>query len=115
MSRVIFCGNLPVDVRTREIEDIFYKYGKIIEVRPLFLLYGSLISTISLHKFGHVYKFPAVETALCLQQASCLCRSMSKRPAGHPVLHLWSLTIREMPWMLAGEGMVTTLLEAKLG
>ena len=32
MSRVIFCGNLPVDVRTREIEDLFHKYGKIIEV-----------------------------------------------------------------------------------
>lgn len=32
MSRVIFCGNLPVDVRTREIEDLFYKYGKIVEV-----------------------------------------------------------------------------------
>lgn len=32
MSRVIFCGNLPVDVRTREIEDLFYKFGKIVEI-----------------------------------------------------------------------------------
>lgn len=35
MSRVIFCGNLPVDVRTREVEDLFHKYGKIIEASQL--------------------------------------------------------------------------------
>ena len=32
MSRVIFIGNLPQDVREREVEDLFSKYGKIIGV-----------------------------------------------------------------------------------
>ena len=32
MSRVIFVGNLPDDVKEREVEDIFAKYGKIIVV-----------------------------------------------------------------------------------
>ena len=27
MSRVIFCGNLPLDTRQREVEDLFRKYG----------------------------------------------------------------------------------------
>ncbi len=25
----VFVGNLPMDVREREVEDLFYKYGKI--------------------------------------------------------------------------------------
>ena len=32
MSRVVFVGNLPGDIRTREVEDLFYKFGRIIEV-----------------------------------------------------------------------------------
>eukprot|EP00898_Chlorokybus_atmophyticus_P007888 jgi/Chlat1/80/Chrsp1S00210 len=31
-SRTIYVGNLPGDVREREIEDLFYKYGRIIEI-----------------------------------------------------------------------------------
>lgn len=27
MSRVVFCGNLPLDTRQREVEDLFRKYG----------------------------------------------------------------------------------------
>lgn len=27
MSRVVFCGNLPLDTRQREVEDLFHKYG----------------------------------------------------------------------------------------
>lgn len=27
--RRIYVGNLPADIRTKEVEDIFYKYGKI--------------------------------------------------------------------------------------
>ncbi len=26
----IYVGNLPPDIRTKDIEDIFYKYGKIV-------------------------------------------------------------------------------------
>ena len=28
----IYVGNLPMDVRTREVEDIFYKYGRIRDI-----------------------------------------------------------------------------------
>lgn len=28
----VYVGNLPNDIRSRDLEDIFYKYGKIIEV-----------------------------------------------------------------------------------
>ncbi|XP_024401528.1 serine/arginine-rich splicing factor SR30 [Physcomitrium patens] len=31
-SRTIYVGNLPGDVREREIEDIFYKYGRIVDI-----------------------------------------------------------------------------------
>eukprot|EP00192_Tetraselmis_astigmatica_P014423 CAMPEP_0117653484 /NCGR_PEP_ID=MMETSP0804-20121206/3218_1 /TAXON_ID=1074897 /ORGANISM="Tetraselmis astigmatica, Strain CCMP880" /LENGTH=171 /DNA_ID=CAMNT_0005459667 /DNA_START=370 /DNA_END=882 /DNA_ORIENTATION=- len=32
MSRRVFVGNLPQDIRERELEDLFYKYGRIIEI-----------------------------------------------------------------------------------
>eukprot|EP00193_Tetraselmis_chui_P010455 CAMPEP_0177771894 /NCGR_PEP_ID=MMETSP0491_2-20121128/11886_1 /TAXON_ID=63592 /ORGANISM="Tetraselmis chuii, Strain PLY429" /LENGTH=157 /DNA_ID=CAMNT_0019289575 /DNA_START=215 /DNA_END=688 /DNA_ORIENTATION=+ len=32
MSRRVFVGNLPQDIRERELEDIFYKYGRIMEI-----------------------------------------------------------------------------------
>ena len=35
MSR-IFVGNLPMDIRTREVEDIFYKYGRIRDIAVKF-------------------------------------------------------------------------------
>ena len=28
----IYVGNLPDDVRVRDIEDLFYKYGKIVDI-----------------------------------------------------------------------------------
>lgn len=28
----IYCGNLPIDIREREIEDLFYKYGRIRDI-----------------------------------------------------------------------------------
>ena len=28
----VYVGNLPSDIRTRDLEDIFFKYGKIIDV-----------------------------------------------------------------------------------
>ncbi|CAM9116832.1 unnamed protein product [Heterosigma akashiwo] len=31
MSR-IYIGNLPIDITEREIEDLFYKYGRIIQI-----------------------------------------------------------------------------------
>lgn len=31
-SRTIYIGNLPGDVREEEIEDLFYKYGKIVDI-----------------------------------------------------------------------------------
>jgi arginine/serine-rich splicing factor 1/9 len=31
-SRTIYVGNLPGDVREREIEDLFYKYGRIVDI-----------------------------------------------------------------------------------
>ncbi|PKU74096.1 serine/arginine-rich splicing factor SR30-like isoform X2 [Dendrobium catenatum] len=31
-SRTIYVGNLPGDIREKEIEDLFYKYGNIIEI-----------------------------------------------------------------------------------
>ncbi|KAJ4747344.1 Serine/arginine-rich-splicing factor SR34 [Rhynchospora pubera] len=31
-GRIIFVGNLPGDVRKREVEDLFYKYGSIVDV-----------------------------------------------------------------------------------
>lgn len=32
MSRRVFVGNLPQDIRERELEDLFYKYGRILEI-----------------------------------------------------------------------------------
>lgn len=32
MSTTVFCGNLPLDVREREVEDLFYKYGRVVEI-----------------------------------------------------------------------------------
>ncbi|XP_044964368.1 serine/arginine-rich-splicing factor SR34-like [Hordeum vulgare subsp. vulgare] len=31
-SRTIYVGNLPGDIREREVEDLFYKYGRIVEI-----------------------------------------------------------------------------------
>ncbi|XP_075502886.1 serine/arginine-rich splicing factor SR34A-like [Primulina tabacum] len=31
-SRMIYVGNLPADIRESEIEDIFYKYGRILDI-----------------------------------------------------------------------------------
>ncbi|KAL2477850.1 Serine/arginine-rich splicing factor SR34A [Forsythia ovata] len=31
-SRTIYVGNLPADIRESEVEDIFYKYGRILEI-----------------------------------------------------------------------------------
>ena len=28
----VYVGNLPNDIRTRDLEDIFYKYGKVVDV-----------------------------------------------------------------------------------
>ena len=35
MGARIYVGNLPMDIRTRDVEDLFYKYGKIRYIRPL--------------------------------------------------------------------------------
>ncbi|EQC37061.1 hypothetical protein SDRG_05288 [Saprolegnia diclina VS20] len=32
MGGRIYVGNLPMDVRTREIDDLFYKYGRIVDI-----------------------------------------------------------------------------------
>ncbi|CAH9073829.1 unnamed protein product [Cuscuta epithymum] len=32
LSRTIYVGNLPEDIREREVEDLFYKYGNIVEI-----------------------------------------------------------------------------------
>ncbi|XP_039135076.1 serine/arginine-rich splicing factor SR34A-like [Dioscorea cayenensis subsp. rotundata] len=32
LSRTIYVGNLPLDIRESEVEDIFYKYGRIVEI-----------------------------------------------------------------------------------
>ena len=32
MSRTVFVGNLPLDTRERELEDLFYKYGRITDL-----------------------------------------------------------------------------------
>ncbi|WOH14344.1 hypothetical protein DCAR_0933863 [Daucus carota subsp. sativus] len=32
LSRTIYVGNLPGDIREREVEDLFYKYGHIVEI-----------------------------------------------------------------------------------
>eukprot|EP00740_Mantoniella_antarctica_P007821 CAMPEP_0181354280 /NCGR_PEP_ID=MMETSP1106-20121128/3278_1 /TAXON_ID=81844 /ORGANISM="Mantoniella antarctica, Strain SL-175" /LENGTH=78 /DNA_ID=CAMNT_0023466935 /DNA_START=57 /DNA_END=290 /DNA_ORIENTATION=- len=29
---IVFCGNLPIDVRERELEDLFHKFGRIREI-----------------------------------------------------------------------------------
>ncbi|XP_052207525.1 serine/arginine-rich splicing factor SR34A-like [Diospyros lotus] len=31
-SRTIYVGNLPADIREREVEDLFYKYGRILDI-----------------------------------------------------------------------------------
>ena len=31
MTRV-YVGNLPIDIRTKDVEDLFYKYGKIRDI-----------------------------------------------------------------------------------
>lgn len=31
-SRTLYVGNLPADIREREVEDLFYKYGPIVEI-----------------------------------------------------------------------------------
>ena len=32
MSRTIYVGNLPLDVKERELDDVFYKCGRIVEI-----------------------------------------------------------------------------------
>ena len=32
MSRTVFVGNLPLDIRNREVEDLFGKYGRIADI-----------------------------------------------------------------------------------
>lgn len=32
MGRIVFVGGLPEDIREKEIEDIFYKYGRVVDV-----------------------------------------------------------------------------------
>jgi arginine/serine-rich splicing factor 1/9 len=32
MSCRIYVGNLPIDIREREIDDLFYKYGRIRDI-----------------------------------------------------------------------------------
>lgn len=31
-SRTIYVGNLPSDIRESEVEDLFYKYGRILDI-----------------------------------------------------------------------------------
>ncbi|KAL1820050.1 hypothetical protein ACET3Z_014919 [Daucus carota] len=31
-SRTIYVGNLPLDIKEREVEDLFYKYGRIVDI-----------------------------------------------------------------------------------
>ncbi|MCI00391.1 pre-mRNA-splicing factor SF2, partial [Trifolium medium] len=31
-SRTIYVGNLPADIRVREVEDLFYKFGPIVDI-----------------------------------------------------------------------------------
>ncbi|XP_042436780.1 serine/arginine-rich splicing factor SR34A-like isoform X2 [Zingiber officinale] len=33
LSHTIYVGNLPIDIRESEVEDLFYKYGRIVEVQ----------------------------------------------------------------------------------
>ncbi|XP_057503088.1 serine/arginine-rich splicing factor SR30-like isoform X3 [Actinidia eriantha] len=32
LSRTVYVGNLPGDIREREVEDLFYKYGRIVDI-----------------------------------------------------------------------------------
>ena len=32
MSRTVYVGNLPLDVKERELDDVFYKCGRIMEI-----------------------------------------------------------------------------------
>ena len=31
-SRTVYCGNLPGDIRRSEVEDLFYKFGRIVDI-----------------------------------------------------------------------------------
>ncbi|CAL9052179.1 unnamed protein product [Musa banksii] len=33
LSRTIYVGNLPIDIRESEVEDLFYKYGHVVEIQ----------------------------------------------------------------------------------
>jgi RNA recognition motif-containing protein len=47
-SCTIYVGNLPEDIREREIEDLFYKYGPIVDIDlkvPPRLLFMLLLSS----------------------------------------------------------------------
>ena len=32
-NNTIFVGNLPLDIRERELDDLFYKYGRIVHIK----------------------------------------------------------------------------------
>ena len=32
MAYRLYIGNLPMDIREREIDDLFYKYGRIVDI-----------------------------------------------------------------------------------
>lgn len=49
---MVFCGNLPGDIRTREVEDLFYKFGRVIEVKSLALLPEAFYDIFQLHTAG---------------------------------------------------------------
>ena len=32
MAHRLYIGNLPLDIRERELDDLFYKYGRIVDI-----------------------------------------------------------------------------------
>ncbi len=65
----VFVGNLPMDVREREVEDLFYKYGKIRSIDLKVGLTAERTEILRAHESGlldmrvegHCYKLPSLD------------------------------------------------------
>lgn len=52
----IYVGNLPPDIRNKDVEDLFYKFGKIVFVGKLLLLVMAAVIQFQVLNFAHIVK-----------------------------------------------------------
>lgn len=51
----IYVGNLPPDIRNKDVEDLFYKFGKIVFVGKLLLLIMAAVVQFYFLNFAYIF------------------------------------------------------------